>query len=134
MSLFLDICTWTVFQVSAEVSRRSLSLAVDSSKPGLVSIRGNQLDVEKRLYLGGLPHAHTTRRINVGHFFFCNNQSKCPLMLRSVIVAGVLPASVVLTLRLSLLCISDQQQFSGLHSVCPPERCHVGPVQTSLAA
>lgn len=65
-----------MFQVSAEVSRRSLSLAVDSSKPGSVSIRGNQLDVEKRLYLGGLPHAHTTRRINVRHFFFCNNQSK----------------------------------------------------------
>uniref|UniRef100_H3C8W5 Laminin, alpha 1 n=1 Tax=Tetraodon nigroviridis TaxID=99883 RepID=H3C8W5_TETNG len=52
--------------VSAEVSRRSLSLAADASKPNSVSIKGNQLDVEKRLYLGGLPHGHATRRINVG--------------------------------------------------------------------
>lgn len=54
------------FQVIAEVSRRSLALAVDGSKPDSVSIRGNQLDVDRRLYLGGLPHAHATRRINVG--------------------------------------------------------------------
>lgn len=54
------------FQVSAELGRRSLSLAVDTSKADLVSIKGNQLDVDKRLYLGGLPHAHATRRINVG--------------------------------------------------------------------
>ncbi|TNM96651.1 hypothetical protein fugu_016312 [Takifugu bimaculatus] len=55
--------------VSAEVSRRSLALAVDGSKPGSASIRGNQLDVDRRLYLGGLPHAHATRRINVSSSF-----------------------------------------------------------------
>ncbi|XP_029698573.1 laminin subunit alpha-1 isoform X2 [Takifugu rubripes] len=55
--------------VSAEVSRRSLVLAVDGSKPGSASIRGNQLDVDRRLYLGGLPHAHATRRINVSSSF-----------------------------------------------------------------
>uniref|UniRef100_H3D7M5 Laminin, alpha 1 n=1 Tax=Tetraodon nigroviridis TaxID=99883 RepID=H3D7M5_TETNG len=59
--------------VSAEVSRRSLSLAADASKPNSVSIKGNQLDVEKRLYLGGLPHGHATRRINVG----CLSSAAC---------------------------------------------------------
>lgn len=55
-------------KVIAEVSRRSLSVSVDGSSPDSVSVRGNQLDVDNRLYLGGLPHTHTTKRINVGHF------------------------------------------------------------------
>lgn len=53
-------------QVTAEVGRRSLSLAVDESSPAATAtLRGNQLDVDKRLYLGGLPANHSTRRINV---------------------------------------------------------------------
>lgn len=28
-------------------------------------IKGNQLDVESRVYVGGLPHSHTAKRINV---------------------------------------------------------------------
>lgn len=53
-------------QVIAEVGRRSLSLAVDESAPAATAaLRGNQLDVDKRLYLGGLPANHSTRRINV---------------------------------------------------------------------
>lgn len=60
----------SVSQVSAEVSRRSLSMTVDGSSPDSVSVKGNQLDVENRLYLGGLPHTHTARRINVGHFLY----------------------------------------------------------------
>ncbi|XP_059205207.1 laminin subunit alpha-1 [Centropristis striata] len=51
--------------VSAEVSRRSVSVSVDGSSPESVSVKGNQLDVDNRLYLGGLPHTHSTRRINV---------------------------------------------------------------------
>lgn len=57
-----------VSQVSAEVSRRLLSMTVDGFSPTSVSIKGNQLDVENRLYLGGLPHTLTGRRINVGQF------------------------------------------------------------------
>ena len=55
----------TAPQVSAEVSRRSLSVKVDGSSPDTVSVKGNQLDVDDRLYLGGLPHTLTARRINV---------------------------------------------------------------------
>ncbi|XP_035475536.1 laminin subunit alpha-1 isoform X2 [Scophthalmus maximus] len=51
--------------VSAEVSRRLVTLSVDSSNPDSVTVKGNQLDVDDTLYLGGLPHTHATRRINV---------------------------------------------------------------------
>ncbi|KAK7893588.1 hypothetical protein WMY93_022740 [Mugilogobius chulae] len=53
--------------VTAEVSRRSVSVMV-----------GNQLDVESRVYVGGLPHTHTAKRINVSHSF--------PGCLRSVAI------------------------------------------------
>lgn len=53
-------------QVTAEFGRRSLSLAVDEAAPvATAALRGNQLDVDKRLYLGGLPANHSTRRLNV---------------------------------------------------------------------
>ncbi|XP_077410965.1 laminin subunit alpha-1 [Vanacampus margaritifer] len=51
--------------VTADVSRRSVWVSVDASAPDSVAVRGNQLDVNSRLYLGGLPRAHNTRRINV---------------------------------------------------------------------
>uniref|UniRef100_A0A3Q1IIV8 Laminin subunit alpha-1 n=1 Tax=Anabas testudineus TaxID=64144 RepID=A0A3Q1IIV8_ANATE len=51
--------------VSAEVSRRSMLVSVDGSKPESVTMKGNQLDVDNKLYLGGLPHSFTTRRLNV---------------------------------------------------------------------
>ncbi|KAL7373886.1 hypothetical protein ABVT39_016658 [Epinephelus coioides] len=66
--------------VSAEVSRRSVSVSVDGSHPDAVSVKGNQLDVESRLYLGGLPHTLPTRRINVSSSF--------PGCIRSVILNG----------------------------------------------
>ncbi|TDG95841.1 hypothetical protein EPR50_G00244710 [Perca flavescens] len=50
--------------VTGEVSRRSLSVSVDGLSPDSASLRGNQLDVDSSLYLGGLPHTHSTRRIN----------------------------------------------------------------------
>ncbi|KAG8009698.1 Laminin subunit alpha-1, partial [Nibea albiflora] len=55
--------------VSAEVSRRSLSVSVNGSRPDSVTIKGNQLDIDDTLYLGGLPHAHITKRINVSSSF-----------------------------------------------------------------
>ncbi|XP_070709007.1 laminin subunit alpha-1 [Pempheris klunzingeri] len=55
--------------VSAEVSQRLLAVSVDGSSPDTMSVKGNQLDVDNRLYLGGLPHTHSTRRINVSSSF-----------------------------------------------------------------
>uniref|UniRef100_UPI0037E85A5F laminin subunit alpha-1 n=1 Tax=Semicossyphus pulcher TaxID=241346 RepID=UPI0037E85A5F len=55
--------------VSAELGRRSLVVSVDGSRPDSVSVKGNQLDVEDRVYLGGLPHTHASRRINVSSSF-----------------------------------------------------------------
>uniref|UniRef100_A0A3Q2XNK0 Laminin G domain-containing protein n=1 Tax=Hippocampus comes TaxID=109280 RepID=A0A3Q2XNK0_HIPCM len=51
--------------VTADVGRRSVSVSVDASAAVLAAVKGNQLDVDGRLYLGGLPPAHDTRRINV---------------------------------------------------------------------
>ncbi|XP_030253759.1 laminin subunit alpha-1 isoform X2 [Sparus aurata] len=68
--------------VSAEVSRRSLSVKVDGSSPDSVSVKGNQLDVDDRLYLGGLPHTLTARRINVSSSF--------PGCVRSVSLNGAM--------------------------------------------
>uniref|UniRef100_A0A3Q3QS66 Laminin G domain-containing protein n=2 Tax=Monopterus albus TaxID=43700 RepID=A0A3Q3QS66_MONAL len=55
--------------VSAKVSRRSMSVSVNALSPDSVTIKGNQLDVDSRLYLGGLPHTYTARRINVSSSF-----------------------------------------------------------------
>uniref|UniRef100_UPI003AABA75E laminin subunit alpha-1-like n=1 Tax=Centroberyx gerrardi TaxID=166262 RepID=UPI003AABA75E len=67
--------------VSVEVSRRSVSVSVDGSTPDSVSVKGNQLDVDSTLYLGGLPHTHTAKRINVSSSF--------PGCIRSVSLNGV---------------------------------------------
>uniref|UniRef100_A0A671TW87 Laminin, alpha 1 n=1 Tax=Sparus aurata TaxID=8175 RepID=A0A671TW87_SPAAU len=64
------------------VSRRSLSVKVDGSSPDSVSVKGNQLDVDDRLYLGGLPHTLTARRINVSSSF--------PGCVRSVSLNGAM--------------------------------------------
>ncbi|XP_042350009.1 laminin subunit alpha-1-like [Plectropomus leopardus] len=68
--------------VSADVSRRTASLSVDGSSPDSVSVKGNQLDVDNRLYLGGLPHTLPTRRINVSSSF--------PGCVRSVSLNGAM--------------------------------------------
>ncbi|KAM6908341.1 laminin subunit alpha-1 [Lycodopsis pacificus] len=68
--------------VVGEVTRRSVSVSVDGSSPVSVSVKGNQLDVDNRLYLGGLPHAHTTRRINASSSF--------PGCVRSVSLNGAM--------------------------------------------
>ncbi|XP_056219655.1 laminin subunit alpha-1 [Seriola aureovittata] len=68
--------------VSAEVSRRVVSVMVDTSSPDSVTVKGNQLDVDNRLYLGGLPHTHSTRRINVSSSF--------PGCVRSVSLNGAM--------------------------------------------
>lgn len=38
---------------------------MDASAADVVAVKGNQLDVDGRLYLGGVPRAHDARRINV---------------------------------------------------------------------
>ncbi|XP_067342410.1 laminin subunit alpha-1 isoform X1 [Channa argus] len=55
--------------VSAEVSRRTMSVSVNGLSSDSVTVKGNQLDVDNRLYLGGLPNTFITRRINVSKSF-----------------------------------------------------------------
>ncbi|XP_077592476.1 laminin subunit alpha-1 [Stigmatopora nigra] len=62
-SLPLDDGKWHT--VSADVARRSVSVSVDASAPDVAAVKGNQLDVSQRLYLGGLPPAYRGPRMNV---------------------------------------------------------------------
>ncbi|KAK2859738.1 hypothetical protein Q5P01_004358 [Channa striata] len=55
--------------VRAEVSRRSMSVSVNGLSSDSVTVKGNQLDVDNRLYLGGLPKTFITRRIKVNSSF-----------------------------------------------------------------
>ncbi|XP_047423850.1 laminin subunit alpha-1 [Mugil cephalus] len=68
--------------VSADLSRRVMSVSVDGSRPESLSVKGNQLDVDSRLYLGGLPDTVSTRRINVTSSF--------PGCVRSVSLNGAM--------------------------------------------
>ncbi|KAM3860333.1 laminin subunit alpha-1 [Diretmus argenteus] len=67
--------------VSAEVSKRSVSVSVDGSTGKSVTVKGNQLDVDKTLFLGGLRHTHTIKKINVTSSF--------PGCIRSVSLNGI---------------------------------------------
>uniref|UniRef100_A0A3Q1CA21 Laminin, alpha 1 n=1 Tax=Amphiprion ocellaris TaxID=80972 RepID=A0A3Q1CA21_AMPOC len=64
-----DMSEHRLSQVSVEVSRRLVSVSVDGLSPESVPVKGNQLDVDNRLYLGGFPNTATSRRINVSSSF-----------------------------------------------------------------
>uniref|UniRef100_A0A668THK2 Uncharacterized protein n=1 Tax=Oreochromis aureus TaxID=47969 RepID=A0A668THK2_OREAU len=49
--------------VVAEVGRRLMSVSVNSLKTDSISVKGNQLDVDNKVFLGGTPHTMTSRRI-----------------------------------------------------------------------
>lgn len=92
----LPVC---LSQVSAEVSRRLVSISVDGSSPDSVPVKGNQLDVDNRLYLGGLPDTHSTRRINVRHLCYLSNTQD----LNMSIVSNTSPDALMLLVRPHLL-------------------------------
>ncbi|CAL8292350.1 unnamed protein product [Lota lota] len=53
--------------VRTEFAKRWVSMAIDGVTSDPVSVRGNQLDVDKTLYLGGVAHTHTWKSSNVTH-------------------------------------------------------------------
>ncbi|XP_056439932.1 laminin subunit alpha-1 [Gadus chalcogrammus] len=53
--------------VRTEFAKRWVSMAIDGVSSDPVSVRGNQLDVDKTFYLGGLAHTHTWKTSNVTH-------------------------------------------------------------------
>ncbi|XP_019897237.3 laminin subunit alpha-1 isoform X2 [Esox lucius] len=54
--------------VKTDFSKKSVAISVDGQASAPVLVKGNTLDVEKKLYLGGLPHTYTARKIgNVTH-------------------------------------------------------------------
>ncbi|KAM9826836.1 laminin subunit alpha-1 [Neosynchiropus ocellatus] len=55
--------------VRAELSGRWVSLSADGSTATSASVKGNQLDVESKLYLGGIPPTLTSKKINVSSSF-----------------------------------------------------------------
>ncbi|XDV48183.1 hypothetical protein PO909_017644 [Leuciscus waleckii] len=54
--------------VKAEFSKKSVMVSVDGSDSDRISTKGHTLDVEGKLYLGGIPSTYTAKRIgNVTH-------------------------------------------------------------------
>ncbi|XP_067107794.1 laminin subunit alpha-1 [Osmerus mordax] len=54
--------------VKTDFNKKTAVLSVDGQSSAAVQIRGNTLDVESQLYLGGLPHTYTAKKIgNVTH-------------------------------------------------------------------
>ncbi|KAK0150257.1 Laminin subunit alpha-1 [Merluccius polli] len=53
--------------VRTEFAKRWVSMAIDGVTSHPVSVKGNQLDVDKTLYLGGVAHKHTWSSTNVTH-------------------------------------------------------------------
>uniref|UniRef100_A0A3Q2V502 Laminin, alpha 1 n=1 Tax=Haplochromis burtoni TaxID=8153 RepID=A0A3Q2V502_HAPBU len=67
--------------VVAEVGRRLMSVSVNSLKTESISVKGNQLDVDNKVFLGGTPHTMTSRRIG--------DTSSFPGCVRSISLNGV---------------------------------------------
>jgi hypothetical protein len=54
--------------VKTDFNKKSVVISVDSQASAPVLAKGNTLDVENKLYLGGLPHTYTAKKIgNVCH-------------------------------------------------------------------
>ena len=54
--------------MKTDFNKKTAVLSVDGQSSAPVQIRGNTLDVQNQLYLGGLPHTYTAKKIgNVGH-------------------------------------------------------------------
>uniref|UniRef100_A0A8C7PSL1 Laminin, alpha 1 n=1 Tax=Oncorhynchus mykiss TaxID=8022 RepID=A0A8C7PSL1_ONCMY len=54
--------------VKTDFNKKSVVISVDSQASAPVLAKGNTLDVENKLYLGGLPHSYTAKKIgNVCH-------------------------------------------------------------------
>ncbi|XP_036790744.1 laminin subunit alpha-1 isoform X1 [Oncorhynchus mykiss] len=54
--------------VKTDFNKKSVVISVDSQASAPVLAKGNTLDVENKLYLGGLPHSYTAKKIgNVTH-------------------------------------------------------------------
>uniref|UniRef100_A0A3Q4HE89 Laminin G domain-containing protein n=1 Tax=Neolamprologus brichardi TaxID=32507 RepID=A0A3Q4HE89_NEOBR len=57
---------------TVKVGRRVMSVSVNSLKTESISVKGNQLDVDNKVFLGGTPHTMTSRRIgDTGSFPGC---------------------------------------------------------------
>lgn len=62
LNIFYNICIICV-QVKAEFGKKSVMVSVDGSDSDRIATKGHTLDVEGKLYLGGLPATYTAKRI-----------------------------------------------------------------------
>lgn len=118
---FLSLVFCLCGQVTAEVGRRSLSLAVDESAPvATAALRGNQLDVDKRLYLGGLPANHSTRRLNV-----MTSQPPPPITARRLLLFLTASSAPLFSPRRS--AAASPAAFARSVLMAPPWTCKAPP-------
>lgn len=65
-------------QVKAEFSKKSVMVSVDGLDSDHISTKGHTLDVEGKLYVGGLPATYTAKRIgNVMFAAFITTPKYC---------------------------------------------------------
>jgi laminin alpha 1/2 len=50
-------------QVKTDFNKKSVVISVDGQPSTPVPAKGNTLDVENKLYLGGLPQTYTAKKI-----------------------------------------------------------------------
>lgn len=56
-------CACVCVQVKTDFGKKSVTISVDGEESARVHVKGHTLDVEGKLYLGGLPATYTARRI-----------------------------------------------------------------------
>uniref|UniRef100_A0A8C6SS04 Laminin G domain-containing protein n=1 Tax=Neogobius melanostomus TaxID=47308 RepID=A0A8C6SS04_9GOBI len=108
--------------VRTEVNRRSVSISTGGASDS-TPMKGNQLDVESRVYVGGFPHTYTAKRIN--------GSSSFPGCIRSVALNNAaLDLNRPETKHHITSCFSSDQQgayFNGTgHAVLMPNGYKVG--------
>lgn len=60
---FVCVCVFICAQVRTSFSKKSILISVDGAESVQTAIKGQSLDVEGKLYVGGLPTGYTAKRI-----------------------------------------------------------------------
>lgn len=69
--IYVCSCGFACAQVRTDFSKKSIVISVDGTESEQTAIKGQSLDVEGKLYVGGLPTGYTAKRIgNVSVYLF----------------------------------------------------------------
>lgn len=76
--VFTSVCVCALVQVRTDFSKKTILISVDGAESERTAIKGQSLDVEGKLYVGGLPTGYTAKRIgNVSVYPFPQHVLNC---------------------------------------------------------